>query len=184
MDNIINNIEADMHKVIEKFKSELSALHAGRASHSLIDNIKINYCNNQMSIKSLANISISDTRTIVVTPWEKKMIGPIAKGISGAELGFNTTCDDNAIRISIAVLTEERRIGILKLLKTIGENTKILIRNIRRDFVNKGKQSLKTKEISEDVERRIVNNIQKITDKYINNIDDILLAKESEIMAG
>lgn len=180
--NTINQLNIDMQKRLDSLEHELSKLRTGRAHPGLIEHIKVDYYGSEVPITQVASIIASDSRTLTVTPWEKSMLKVIDKAIATANLGFNPMNDGNVIRISMPVLTEERRKDLVKLLKAEGEQGRVNIRNLRRDANNHLKDLLKKKEISEDEEKRAQDQVQKLTDKFIADADEILNIKEKELM--
>lgn len=182
INNITKNSETNMQKALEAFKVELGKLRTGRAHSSLVDGIKVNYYGNETALKNVANITVSDARSITVTPWEKSMIKPIEKAISSAGLGLNAIADADLVRVPIPMLTEERRKEMSKVVKTIAESSRVSMRNIRRDAMASLKELLKKKEIDEDADHRAQDLVQKITDKFVAEIDKLATAKEAELM--
>jgi ribosome recycling factor len=184
---MLNEIKKDaqtrMAKSIDALKHELSSLRTGRASTGLVDNLKVNYYGSDMPLSQVATVTIADARSITITPWEKQMVGPIEKAILASNLGFTPNTLGQVIRINLPPLTEERRKDLIKHVHAEAENTKISIRNIRRDGITGVKDLLKEKSISEDEARRSEDDIQKITDKFVKDIDDIARAKEHELLA-
>ena len=182
LNEIINDIEASMQKAVEVFKIELGKLRTGRAHAGLVEGVKIDYYGNETALKHIANITISDSRTITITPWEKNMVKPIEKGILNANLGLNPVSDANLVRIPIPPLTEERRKEMVKVVKNIAETSRVAMRNIRREAMDKLKDLLKKKEIDEDMDHRIQDAVQKTTDKFIGEVDKLAATKETELM--
>jgi ribosome recycling factor len=182
LNEMVKNLETNMHKAIEAFKTELGKLRTGRANTSLVEGVKVDYYGNETPLKNVASITISDARTIVITPWEKPLVKAIEKAITSANLGLNPVSDVNLIRIPIPPLTEERRKELTKIVKNIAENSKVSIRNIRREAMDKLKDLLKKKEIDEDMDRRTQDTVQKATDKFIAEIDKLVEAKEKDLM--
>lgn len=182
MNDIIKNAETNMQKALEAFKIEISKLRTGRAHASLVDGVKIDYYGNETALKHIANIVVSDARTIVITPWEKTMVKPIEKAILNAGLGLNPISDANLVRIPIPPLTEERRKEMTKVVKNIAEQARVSVRNIRRDAMLSLKDLLKKKEIDEDADHRAQDLVQKTTDKFVSEIDKLTVAKEAELM--
>ena len=182
INNIIKDIEISMQKAIEAFKIELGKLRTGRAHPSLVEGVKVDYYGNETALQHIANIVVSDSRTITVTPWEKNMVKPIEKAISTAGIGLNPVSDANLVRVPIPPLTEERRKEMAKVVKTIGETARIAVRNIRREAMDELKDLLKKKEIDEDMDHRTQDAVQKTTDKFIAEIDKLMTAKEAELM--
>lgn len=183
---MLNEIEQDakrrMIKAVEMLQTDLGKLRSGRAHPSLLDHITVDYYGNPTPLNQVANIAVSDSRTLAITPWEKTMIQPIEKAIMNSDLGLNPRTAGTVIHIPLPPLTEERRRDLVKVVKTEAENARVAIRNIRRDANSTVKDLLKEKEISEDEERRAEDNIQKLTDSYIAEIDEHLAAKEKELM--
>lgn len=180
--NITKNIEVDMQKALEAFKVEIGKLRTGRAQASLVDGIKVEYYDNETLLKNIANISVTDARTITITPWEKTMVKPIEKAIASSGLGLNPISDANLVRVPVPPLTEERRREMGKVVKGIAEASRVSVRNVRRDAMTNLKELLKKKEIDEDAERRAQDLVQKITDKFIGEIDKLAVSKEEELM--
>ena len=173
---------ARMVKSIDSLKQELVELRTGRAHTSLLDHITVEYYGSEVPINQVASITTADSRTLVVTPWEKPMVSAIEKAIISSDLGLNPSTAGMAIRIPLPPLTEERRRDMVKVVKGEGENARVAIRNIRRDANNHLKTLLKDKEITEDEERRAEDEIQKLTDKYIAEVEEVLHTKEQELM--
>lgn len=176
------NAEDRMGKAMDALKRDLAALRAGRATPALLDRIQVEYYGAMTPINQLANINTPDSRTLMIQPWDKTSIGAIEKAILKSELGLNPSNDGIAIRIVIPALTEERRSDLVKLTRKSGEEAKVAVRNIRRDANDDIKKLEKTDGISEDETRRHQEEIQKLTDKFIGEVDKILAAKEKEIM--
>ena len=175
------NAEERMEKAILALKRDLATLRAGRASASLLDRIQVEYYGSPTPINQLANINTPDSRTLMIQPWDKSALGDIERALMKSDLGLTPANDGNQIRLSIPPLTEERRTELVKLTKKFGEEAKVAIRNIRRDANDDIKKMEKT-DISEDESRRHQDDIQKATDKYIAEVDKVLVAKEKEIM--
>lgn len=174
--------ESHMKKAIEAFKHELSKLRTGRANSSLIEHLKVDYYGTETPLNQVSSITVSDARTLMVTPWEKTMLKPIEKAIMSAELGLNPVTDGNVLRIPLPALTEERRKEMIKMVKNMTEHARVSIRNVRRDANNALKDLLKKKTVNEDAEKHAQNDIQKLTDKYITDIDAIAAIKEKDLM--
>jgi ribosome recycling factor len=172
-----------MQKTIDTLKKDLSRIRTGRATPALLDGLTVDYYGSPMPINQVANISIPDARLIVVQPWEKSMLGPIEKAIQASDLGLNPQSDGNLLRLPIPPLSEERRQELFKNCKKTGEESKVAIRNVRRDANEKLKKAEKDKQATQDEAKKGVDEIQKLTDKYIKLVDDTLIAKEKEIMA-
>jgi ribosome recycling factor len=182
IDEIIKDAEVRMGKSIESLQTELTKIRTGRAHPSLLDQIQIDYYGAATPINQVANVTIEDSRTLVVTPWEKDMVAKVEKAIMGSDLGLNPATAGTVIRIPMPPLTEERRRDLVKVVKHEAEQGRVAIRNIRRDANSDFKELLKEKEISEDEERKAEENIQKLTDTYVAKIDKVLADKEAELM--
>lgn len=183
---MINEIKQDassrMDKTIGALRTELTKLRTGRAHPSILDHIKVDYYGSEVPVSQVAGISIQDARTLAVTPWEKEMVGPIEKAIMMSDLGLNPATAGTVIRLPMPMLTEERRRDMVKLVKAEAENSRVSIRNIRRDANNDLKELQKEKEISEDDERRGQEEVQKLTDSFIAKIEVVVAEKEKELM--
>ncbi|HTK81467.1 MAG TPA: ribosome recycling factor [Bacteroidota bacterium] len=179
---ILKQTEDKMHKAIEVVRHELIKIRTGKATTALLDGIKVESYGTQMSLNQVANISVPDVHTIFVQPWDKSMISPIEKAILAANLGMNPVVDSQAIRIPVPPLNEERRKDLVKLVKKFAEEGKIAIRNIRRDGIEHLKKSEKAEHLSEDERKRGEGDVQKMTDKSIKDIDNLVAMKEKEIM--
>ncbi len=171
-----------MSKTVDNFKKELSRIRTGRASPTLLEGITVEYYGSPMPVNQVATITIPEARLILVQPWEKNMLGPIEKAIQASDLGLNPQNDGNLIRLPIPALNEERRKELYKNCKKISEDSKIAIRNIRRDENEKLKKAEKDKEITQDEQKKSLDEIQKLTDTFIKAIDEQLEIKEKEIM--
>lgn len=182
MEEISTETELRMTKAIENLKKDLARIRTGRATPMLLDGIVVDYYGSPMAINQVANISVPDARMVVVQPWEKNMIVPIEKAIQTSDLGLNPQNDGNLIRLPIPPLSEERRKDLFKNCKKIGEESKVAARNIRRDSNEKLKKAEKDKIVSLDDGKKALDEIQKMTDKYIKVIDDLLVQKEREVM--
>jgi ribosome recycling factor len=182
LNNVIKDLEMNMQKALEAFKGELGKLRTGRAHTGLVEGIRVDYYGNETPLKNVANIVVSDSRTITITPWEKTMVKSIEKAIANANLGLNPISDANLVRIPIPFLTEERRKEVAKVVKNIAETSRVAMRNIRREAMDKLKGLLKEKEIDEDMDHRIQDEVQKTTNKFIDEIDKLATAKETELM--
>lgn len=178
----INETNQRMNKAIESLKKDLTRIRTGRATPALLDGVTVDYFGSQMAIAQVANISVPDARMVVVQPWEKNMLTPIEKAIQTSDLNLNPQNDGNLIRLPIPPLSEERRKDLFKNCKKIGEDSKVAIRNIRRDQNEKIKKAEKDKLVTQDESKKGQDEIQKITDKFIKSVDDLLANKEKEIM--
>lgn len=175
--------EQKMQKSMEALKVDLGKIRTGRAHAGILDHVTVDYYGNPTPISQVANVSVIDARTIGVTPWEKKMAGAIEKAIRDSGLGLNPATQGDLVRVPMPALTEERRKDLIKVVKTEGENAKVAIRNLRRDANNALKDLLKAKTVSEDEERRAQDDIQKLTDRFIADVDKALSAKETDLMS-
>lgn len=182
IDEIQNDADVRMGKSIESLKSDLTKLRTGRAHTSLLDHITVDYYGIETALNQVATVSVADARMLTVTPWEKNMVQAVEKAIMTSDLGLNPATSGAVIRVPLPALTEERRRDMTKLVRHEGENTKIAIRNIRRDANGHFKDLLKEKEITEDEERQAEAAIQKLTDKRIAEVDTLLEAKEKDLM--
>ena len=180
---IKKNTEQKMQKSLDALKADLGKVRTGRAHTGLLDHVMVDYYGNPVPISQVANITLTDARTIGVQPWEKNMVGKVEKAIRDSDLGLNPSTNGDMIRVPMPMLTEERRRDLIKVIKAEGETARIAVRNIRRDANNHLKDSLKKKEIAEDEERRTQDEIQKLTDRYVAEIDKALAAKEADLMA-
>ncbi|MGM0651830.1 MAG: ribosome recycling factor [Bacillota bacterium] len=182
LDDIYLETDEKMKKVIAAYQRELSTLRAGRASPSLLDRIEVEYYGTMTPLNQLAGVSAPETRLLVIQPWDKGAMSDIEKAILKSDLGLTPTNDGNVIRLAIPQLTEERRKELVKFVRKKSEDSKVSIRNIRRDANDSIKQLEKSGDISEDDSRRAQDDIQELTDEKINEIDKILEVKENEIM--
>ncbi len=182
IEDIKKSAETRMQKSVESLRNDLKRIRTGRAHVSLLDSIMIDYYGTPTQLSQVANISVPDARTLSVSPWEKNLISVIEKAILTSDLGLNPATSTDVIRIPLPPLTEERRKELTKVVKAEGENGRIAIRNIRRDAISDVKELLKEKKISEDEERKFQDQIQKITDKFVDNIENVLKEKEKELM--
>ena len=174
--------EVRMSKSVESLKGELTKLRTGRAHTSLLEHITVDYYGSEVPINQVANISVADARTLNVTPWEKQMVPVVEKAILNSGMGLNPATAGEVIRVPLPPLTEERRKDMIRVVRQEGEGARVAIRNIRRDVLGDIKTLLKEKEITEDDERRAHDDIQKITDKYIAQVDKLLEEKEKDLM--
>ena len=177
------NAEAKMGRSIESFKSELQKIRTGRAHPGILDQVQVEYYGSLVPISQVASVSLMDARTISVQAWEKGMAAKIEKAIRESDLGLNPASQGDLLRVPMPALTEERRRELTKVVRNAGEDAKVTVRNLRRDANDHAKRLLKDKEISEDDERRSLDELQKLTDRTIAEIDRLTTAKEAEIMA-
>ncbi|MBU0455984.1 MAG: ribosome recycling factor [Pseudomonadota bacterium] len=175
------NAEAHMQKSIEALRSELAKVRTGRAHVGLIEHLQVSYYGNSVPLNQVASITVGDARTLVVSPWEKNMVPVIEKAILQSDIGLNPATSGQLIRVPVPPLTEERRKELVKLIRASAENSRIAIRNARRDANNSIKELLKTKKINEDEERRDQEVIQKLTDQYIADVEKLLSTKEADL---
>ncbi|MEM9243197.1 MAG: ribosome recycling factor [Pseudomonadota bacterium] len=178
-----SDIEKRMQKSIDMLHHELSKLRTGRAHPSLLEHITVSYYGNDTPLSQLASITAADARTLQVQPWEKNIVPDIEKAIMQSDLGLNPATSGNVIRVPLPALTEERRKEMIKLVKAEAEKAKVAVRNIRRDVNDDSKRQVKNKTMSEDEERRVQSQVQTITDKFVNEIDNIVSQKEKDLMA-
>ena len=175
--------EQKMGKSIEAFKNDLAKVRTGRAHTGLLDHVKVDYYGTPTPINQVAKVTLLDSRTIAVTPFEKKLITTIEKSIRESDLGLNPTTSGDTIRLPMPALTEERRRELTKVVKHEAENAKVAVRNLRRDAIQHLKDALKKHEVSENDERSAQNEVQKMTDRHIAEIDKLLAEKEKELLA-
>ena len=174
--------ETKMNKTLEALKNDLQKIRTGRAHTGLLDHVMVDYYGSPVPVNQVANVTLVDSRTLGVQPWEKNMVGKVEKAIRDSDLGLNPATQGELIRVPMPMLTEERRRDLTKVVKQEGEGAKVAIRNLRRDANNHLKDALKKGEIPEDDERRAQDDVQKLTDRYIVEVDKMLAAKEAELM--
>lgn len=177
------DIETRMAKSVDALKHDLQRLRTGRASPALVEHLKVSYYGSDTPLSQVATIAVSDGRSLVITPFEKSMVGPVEKAILASDLGLNPTTAGTVIRLNMPALTEQRRKELAKHVAHEGENCKVAIRNIRRDAMTHVKDQLKDRTITEDDERRAEDDIQKLTDKWVKEVDAVCRAKEQELLA-
>ena len=175
--------ETKMQKTLEAFRTDLTKVRTGRAHTGLLDHVMVDYYGNPTPINQVANVTLIDARTIGVQAWEKPMVAKVEKAIRDSDLGLNPSATGDVVRVPMPALTEERRRDLTKVVKAEAENARVAVRNIRRDANNDCKNLLKDKAITEDDERRAQDDIQKLTDKFIVEVDKALAEKEKELMA-
>lgn len=184
---MLNDIKQDAHarmgKSVEALRHELSRLRTGRASAALVEGIKVNYYGSDVPITQVAGVAVSDARSLTITPYEKQMVSAVEKAIMASDLGITPTTAGTVIRLNLPPLTEERRKELAKHVSHEGENAKVAVRNIRRDAMQQVKDLLKDKQITEDDERRAEDEVQKLTDKHIKDVEVVVKAKEDELLA-
>jgi ribosome recycling factor len=181
--DIKKNVEQKMSKSLEALKADLGKIRTGRAHTGILDHVMVDYYGNPTPVNQVANVTLTDARTIGVQPYEKNMIGPIEKAIRDSDLGLNPATNGDLIRVPMPMLTEERRRDLIKVVKSEGEDAKVAVRNIRRDANEQLKKLLKDKEVGEDEERRAQDDVQKLTDRFVAEIDKALQVKEADLMA-
>ena len=175
--------EQKMRKTVEALKTDLAKIRTGRAHTGLLDHIMVDYYGTPTPIPQVGNVTLLDARTIAVSPWDKKMAPAIEKAIRDSDLGLNRAAMGETVRVPMPVLTEERRKDLTKVVRHEGENARVAVRNVRRDAIHHLKELLKQKKVSEDEERRAQDDVQKLTDRSIADIDKLLQQKETDLMA-
>lgn len=184
---MLNDIKKDattrMNKSVEAFRQDLTKLRTGRATTAIVDHLKVNYYGSDMPLTQVASVAVADARSLMITPWEKGMVAAVEKAILASDLGLTPNTAGTVIRINLPPLTEERRKELTKHVHAEGENAKVAIRNVRRDAIQHVKELLKDKKVTEDEARRSEDEIQKLTDKHVKDVDDVVKAKEQELMA-
>src|SRR5689334_16596080 len=172
-----------MKKSLDALKNDLAKVRTGRAHTGLLDHVMVDYYGNPTPVPQVANVTLLDARTIGVTPWEKKMASAIEKAIRDSDLGLNPATMGDTVRVPMPALTEERRKDLIKVVHKEGENARVAVRNVRRDAIHQLKDLLKQKKVAEDEERRAQDDVQKLTDRYIADIEKAVQAKEADLMA-
>jgi len=175
--------EQKMKKTLETLRADLGKVRTGRAHTGILDHIVVDYYGTPTPIPQVGNVTLIDARTIGVTPWDKKMASAIEKAIRSSDLGLNPMSQGEIVRVPMPVLTEERRKELIKVVRHEGENARVAVRNVRRDANNHLKDLLKQKKVAEDEERRAQDEIQKLTDRHVADIDKLLQQKEADLMA-
>jgi ribosome recycling factor len=183
INDIKNDAQTRMGKSVESLKHELQRLRTGRASTALVEGIKVPYYGAEMPLTQVAGVAVTDGRSLTITPWEKDMVAAVEKAILASDIGITPTTAGMVIRLNMPALTEERRKELAKHVSAEGENAKIAIRNIRRDALQQIKDLEKSKEISEDDEHRAEDEIQRLTDRFVKEVDEVVQSKEEELMA-
>lgn len=183
LDTIKKDTATRMGKSIEALRHELAKIRTGRAHTSLLDHIHVEYYGSEVPINQVASVNVEDARTLTVTPWERDMVSKVEKAIMNADLGLNPATAGTVIRVPMPALTEERRKELVKVVRHEAENARVAIRNIRRDANSELKSLLKDKTLSEDDEHKGQDEIQKLTDQYVAEVDKVLAEKEKELMA-
>jgi len=183
VDEIKKTADLKMQKSLESLRADLSKVRTGRAHTGLLDHVMVDYYGSPTQVNQVASVTLVDARTIGVQPFEKTMVGAVERAIRDSDLGLNPATNGDMIRVPMPMLTEERRRDLIKVIKNEGENAKIAVRNIRRDANSQFKDLLKSKDISEDDDRRAQDVVQKLTDRSVTEIDQMLTAKEADLMA-
>jgi ribosome recycling factor len=183
IDDIKKDAAGRMAKTVEALGHELAKIRTGRAHPSLLDHVMVSYYGSDMPIKQVANVTVEDARTLAITPWERNMVQAVEKAILQSDLGLNPNTAGTVIRVPMPALTEERRRDLIKVARAEAEQARVAVRNIRRDANSELKDAVKEKMISEDDERRGQEIVQKLTDQYVKEVDQVLAAKETDLMA-
>lgn len=183
LNDIKKDAQARMAKSIDALRHTLVKVRTGRASTALVEHLKVNYYGSDVPLSQVATVAISDSRSLTITPWEKQIVGAVEKAILASDLGLTPNTAGTTIRLNLPALTEERRKELTKVVRNAGEDARVAVRNLRRDANDQAKKLLKDKLISEDDERRSNDDIQKLTDRTIAEIDKLVQAKEAEVMA-
>jgi ribosome recycling factor len=182
LDELYNKTEEHMKKTLEMLSHELGGIRTGKASPALLDSLRVNYYGSMVPVKQIANVSVPDPRLITIQPWDRALVQEIEKAIRTSELGLNPQNDGGVIRLPIPPLTEERRKDLVKVVKRIGEDSKVAMRNVRRDANDRIKKLEKEHEFSEDDLRHRQDAIQKLTDNFVHRVDEAVAAKEKDIL--
>lgn len=183
LNDIKKETQTRMTKCVDAFKHDLTLLRTGRATTAIVDHLKVNYYGSEMPLSQVATVTVADARTLTITPWEKPMVAAVEKAIMSSDLGLTPNTAGQVIRINLPPLTEERRKALSKHVHNEGETAKVAVRGVRRDGIHMVKELLKEKNATEDEARRAEDDIQKLTDKFVKDIDDAVKAKEQELMA-
>jgi ribosome recycling factor len=182
IEDIRKDATARMQKSVDALRHELKRLRTGRAHTSLLDHIRVDYYGAQMPLSQCANVSVADPHTLTVAPWDKSMVQPIEKAIIASDLGLNPVTAGTVIRVPLPPLTEDRRRELIKVVKHEAEHARVAVRNVRRDAIHHLKELLKDRKVTEDQERRAQDEMQKLTDKYVAEVDRVLGEKEAELL--
>jgi ribosome recycling factor len=182
LEDIKKDAAERMSKCVAAYRNELKRLRTGRASTSLLEHIRVEYYGSDVPLQQVANVAVEDARTLTIVPWEKQMVPVIEKAIMKSDLGLTPATAGTVIRVPLPALTEERRRDLTKVVRHEAENARVAIRNVRRDVIHELKEMLKEKLISEDVEHRALDEVQKLTDKHVADVDHVLAEKEKELM--
>jgi ribosome recycling factor len=182
LEDIKKDAAERMGKCVAAYRNELKRLRTGRASTSLLEHIRVEYYGNEVPLQQVANVAVEDSRTLTIVPWEMPMVPVIEKAIMKSDLGLTPATAGTVIRVPLPALTEERRRDLTKVVRHEAENARVAIRNVRRDVMHELKEMLKEKLVSEDDDRRAQDEVQKLTDKYVAEVDHVLSDKEKELM--
>jgi ribosome recycling factor len=184
---MLNTIKTDaqtrMAKSVDALRHDLTKLRTGRASTALVDHLKVNYYGSEVPLSQVASVAVADSRSLTITPWEKNIVAAVEKAILASDLGLTPNTAGTVIRINLPALTEERRRELSKHVSHEGENAKVAIRNVRRDAMHQVKELLKDKQVTEDEAHRSDDEIQKLTDRFVKEVDEVVRAKEQELLA-
>lgn len=180
---IKKDAQTRMQKSVDALRHDLVKLRTGRASTAIVEHLKVNYYGSEMPLSQVASVAVSDARSLTITPWEKQMVAAVEKAILASDLGLTPNTAGQVIRINLPALTEQRRKELSKHVHAAGEDAKVAVRNVRRDAMQAVKELLKDKQITEDEERKAEDDIQKLTDKSVKDVDVVVKAKEDELMA-
>ena len=183
LNDIKKEAQVRMAKCVDAFRHELTLLRTGRATTAIVDHLKVTYSGSDMPLNQVATVSVQDARSLTITPWEKAMVGPVEKAILASDLGLTPNTAGTVIRINLPPLTEQRRKDLAKHVHHEGENAKVAVRGVRRDSIQDIKEMLKEKTTTEDEAHRAEDEIQKLTDRFVKEIDEAVRAKEQELMA-
>ena len=183
IDEILKDAQQRMQKSVDVLRNELAKVRTGRAHPSILGHITVDYYGSEVPLNQVANITVEDSRTLSLTPWEKTMVAPVEKAIMNSDLGLNPATAGMVIRIPMPPLTQERRRDLVKVVKAEAENSRVSIRNIRRDTITQFKTMLKDKDISEDEAHQAEDQAQKLTDRFVGEVDKVLAHKEKDLMA-
>jgi len=181
--DIKKSAEQKMKKTLETLKTDFGKIRTGRAHTGLLDHVLVDYYGTPTPVSGVANVTLLDARTLAVTPWDKKMAGAVEKAIRESDLGLNPATTGDTVRVPMPALTDERRRDLVKVVHREAENARIAVRNIRRDANNHLKELLKKKQVAEDEERRAQDEVQKLTDRYISEVDKAMAVKEADLVA-
>jgi ribosome recycling factor len=183
IDEVKKSAEQKMHRTVEALKHDYQKVRTGRAHTGLLDHLQVDYYGARTPINQVANVTLADARTIAVQPWDKKMVSVVEKAIRDSDLGLNPATSGDVIRVPMPTLTEERRKELIKVVRHEAENARVAVRNVRREANEQFKKLTKEHKISEDDERHAQTEVQKLTDRYIAEVDKVLQAKEADLMA-